>query len=121
LKRGLPEFLDIELGQGGVFAKYTHSDVVLSLFVKSLTQGTCLSDLEIGEAKLAGQQFSPLPSPDTLDYVCQRLKQSNQVKTTIEGMVHELNYDNRGNALLVKLALKCNQLKPSDKRGYTLD
>jgi hypothetical protein len=36
-------------------------------------------------------------------------------------MVHELNYDNWGNALLVKLSLKCNQLKPSDNQGYTLD
>jgi hypothetical protein len=67
LKKGLPEFLDNELGQGGVFAKYTHSDAVLSLFAKSLTQGTCLSDLEIGEAKLAGQQFSSIPLPDTVE------------------------------------------------------
>jgi hypothetical protein len=121
LKKGLPEFLNNELVYRGICAKYTHSDVVLSLFTKSLTQGTRLSDLETVKAKLAGQQFSPIPSPDTVEYVCQRLKQSNQVKTTIDGIVHELNYDNRLNVLLIRLAVKCNQLKPSDKQGYILD
>jgi predicted HAD superfamily phosphohydrolase YqeG len=35
--------------------------------------------------------------------------------------VYELNYDNRLNVLLIKLAVKCNQLKQSDKQGYILD
>jgi len=118
---GLPRFLDNELGHRSIFTKYTHSDVVLSLFAKSLTQGSCLSDLEVVKAKLAGQRFSPIPSPDTVEYVCQGLKQSNQEKTTIDGVVHQLNYDNRLNKLLVKLAGKCNLLKPSDGQGYTLD
>ena len=118
---GLPGFLDKELGARSIFAKYTHSDVVLSLFAGSLTQGSCLSDLEIVKAKLAGQRFSPIPSPDTVEYVCQGLKQPNQVKTTIDGVVHQLNYDNRLNELLVKLASKCNLLKSSDGQGYTLD
>ena len=118
---GLPDFLDNELGHRSIFAKYTHADIVLSLFAGSLTQGTCLSDLEIIKAKLAGQQFSPIPSADTVEYVCQKLKQSNKVKATIDGVVHQLNYDNRLNKLLVKLAVKCNQLKPSYEQGYTLD
>ena len=65
---GLPDFSDKEVGQRSIFAKYTHADIVLSLFASSLTQGACLSDLEIIKAKLAGQQFSTIPSPDTVEY-----------------------------------------------------
>jgi hypothetical protein len=120
-KFGLPDFLDKELGYRSVFAKYTHSDVVLSLFAGSLIQGSCLSDLEIVKEKLAGQQFSPIPSPDTVEYVCQKLKKKNVVKTTVDGVVHQLNHDNGLNEVLVKLAGKCNLLKPTDSQGYTLD
>jgi hypothetical protein len=106
LKKGLFKFLDNESGNIGLCAKYTHSDIVLSLFAKSLTQGTLLSDLRTVKAKLAGQQFSPISSPDTVEYVWLRLKQFNLIKMTRDGIVHELNYDNRLNVLLIKLAIK---------------
>jgi len=118
---GLPGFLDKELGYRDILAKYSHSDVVLSLFANSLTQGSCLSDLEVIKAKLAGQRFSPIPSPDTVEYVCQGLKKDNKVTTTIDGVVHQLNYDNLLNELLIKLAVKCSLLKTTDSQGYTLD
>lgn len=118
---GLPDFLDKELGYRSVFAKYTHADIVLALFAKSLAQGTCLADLEIVKAELAGQHYSPIPSPDTVEYVCQGLKQPNQEITAESGVLHQVNYDNRFNELLVNLAVKCNQLKASHPKGYTLD
>lgn len=118
---GLPGFLNNELGHRSIFAKYTHSDVVLSLFANSLTQGSFLADMEILKAKLTGQHFTPIPSPDTVEYVCQKLKRPTEKRTTADGIVHELNYDNRLNELLVKLAIKCKQLEPSDEQGYTLD
>ncbi|MFB2118457.1 hypothetical protein ACEVG1_04490, partial [Parapedobacter sp. 2B3] len=118
---GLPDFIDKELGHRSVFAKYTHADIVMALFAKSLAQGTCLADLEIVKAKLAGQHYSPIPSPDTVEYVCQQLKQPNQEITAESGVVHQLNHDNRLNGLLARLALRCNQLNASDGQGYTLD
>lgn len=118
---GLPDFIDTELGRRSLLAKYSHADIVLALFAKSLVQGTCLSDLETVKAKLAGQHYSPIPSPDTVEYVCQQLKQPNREITAESGIVHQLNHDDRFNGLLVKLAARCNQLKASHEQGYALD
>ncbi|MEC3879596.1 hypothetical protein [Parapedobacter sp. 10938] len=80
-----------------------------------------MADLEIVKAKLVGQHYSPIPSPDTVEYVCQQLKRPNQEITVESEVVHQLNHDNRLNGLLVSLALRCNQLNASDGQCYTLD
>jgi len=118
---GMPDFLNKELGYRSVLAKYTHSDIVLALFAKSLLQGSCLADLEVVKSKLGGQHYSPIPSPDTVEYVCQQLKQPNQEIKVESGVIHQLNHDDKLNRLLVSVAKKCKQLHVSHEQGYTLD
>ena len=72
--KGLDAYLDLRLGYRSVFAKYSHSDVVLSLLGSSLAQGSFVSDIEIFREKYRDQFFNKIPSADTVEYVCQGLK-----------------------------------------------
>lgn len=117
---GLDKFLNKAIGNRSVYAKYSYSDVVYSLLGNSLTQGSFVSDLEVLKSKYSKQFFYKIPSPDTVEYVCQELKTANIVKETTKGVVHQLNYSQQMNKTLVSLAVKTGQLK-ADHTEYTLD
>lgn len=117
---GLDKFIDNHLGFRSVVAQYSYSDIVYSLFGNVLTQGSFITDLEVLKGKYSKQVFNKIPSPDTVEYVCQELKRSNIVKKTEEGIIHQLNYNNRMNETLVALAVKTNQLN-AEQEEYTLD
>ena len=119
-RAGIDKFLDQQIGYRSNSAEYSHSDVGLSLLGNTLTQGTFVADLEVLKAKYSKQVFHKIPSPDTVEYVCQKLKQPNIVKTTPNGIVHELNYCNKFNSNLIGLAVKTKQLN-SGELGYILD
>ena len=109
-RMGLDEFIDEQLGSRSVLAKYSYSDIVYSLFGNALTQGSFVADLEVLKEKYSKQVFNKIPSPDTVEYVCQELKTSNIIKQTDKGIIHQLNYNNNMNETLVALAVKTNQL-----------
>ncbi len=117
---GLDKFLDAQIGFRSVFAKYSYSNVVYSLFGNVLTQGSFVADLEVLKEKYSKQVFNKIPSPDTVEYVCQELKTSNITVQTDTEVVHELNYNNAMNEILVALAVKTKQLCPA-YTDYTLD
>ena len=117
---GIDKFIDESIGQRSIYAKYSYSDVVLSLLGNSLSQGSFVADLEVLKSKFSEQVFNKIPSPDTVEYVCQELKHTNIVKTTDTGVVHELNYSQSFNETLVALGVKTKQLKKTT-RGYTMD
>jgi hypothetical protein len=118
--KGLDIYLDQRLGFRGVCAKYSHSDVVLSLLGSSLAQGSFVSDIEIFKEKYRDQFFNKIPSADTVEYVCQGLKKATITDTTDKGVNHEVNYSNDMNETLVGLAVKTGLLKTGN-HGYTLD
>src|ERR1039457_3325686 len=118
--KGLDKFFDKQLGYRSPFATYTHSDVIFSLFGNVLVQGSVISDLQILKEKYAGQFFNKIPSPDTVEYVCQGLKTVTVKKKSESGVVHQFNYSNPMNETLIALALKTGQLK-TGSNGYTLD
>ena len=117
---GLDKFLDGQIGFRSVFAKYSYSDVVYSLFGNSLTQGNYIADLEVLKKKYSKQFFNKIPSPDTVEYVCQELKTTTTIIETEKGIIHQLNYNNRMNETLLTLAVKTNQLS-SEQKENTLD
>jgi hypothetical protein len=117
---GLDKFLDARIGSRSVFAQYTYSNVVYSLFGNALTQGSFVADLAMLKEKYSKQVFGKIPSPDTVEYVCQELKTSTITVQTDTAAVHELNYNNAMNETLVALAVKTKQLSPACT-DYTLD
>jgi hypothetical protein len=118
--KGIDGYLDERLGYRSVCARYSHSDVVLSLLGNSLVQGSFISDLQVLKEKYKEQYFHQIPSPDTVEYVCQGLKTKTIKKTTDKGVTHLLNYSNGMNETLVGLAVKTGQLKAGG-HGYVLD
>jgi hypothetical protein len=119
-RSGIDTYLNEQIGSRSILAQYSYSDVVLALLGNTLTQGSFVADLEVLKAKFAKQVFHKIPSPDTVEYVCQELKQPTIIQTTPAGVVHELNYNNRFNETLVALAVKTKQLKAGIE-GYTMD
>lgn len=118
--KGIDRFIDKCLGQRSKTATYSYSDIVLSLLSNSLCNGDYISDLQTIKKKYSEQFFSKIPSPDTVEYVCQELKTSTSVIKTGDGVIHEINYDNSMNKSLVALGVETNQLSKLAK-NYTLD
>ena len=112
-------FIDEKLGIRNFRCTYSYSDIVLSLLGNSLCNGEYVSDLEHLKNKFKDQLFRKIPSPDTVEYVCQELKTQTKEETTTNGVVHQFNYDNKKNQILIELSLKTGQLKKAEK--YTLD
>ena len=119
-RMGLNKFLDAQIGSRSVFAKYTYSNVVYSLFGNSLCQGDFVSDLQTLKEKYSKQVFNKIPSPDTVEYVCQELKTATILIETDKGVLHQLNYNNEMNESLVSLAVKTSRLS-SEQKENTLD
>jgi hypothetical protein len=118
--KGLDTYLDQRLGFRGVCAKYSHSDVVLSLLGSSLAQGSFVSDIAIFKEKYQDQFFNKIPSADTVEYVCQGLKTPTAKDITDKGVIHLVNYSNDMNETLVGLAVQAGLLQTGN-HGYTLD
>lgn len=109
-RMGLDKFLDKQIGFRSIYAKYSYSNVVYSLFGNALCQGSHISDLAELKRKFSDQVFNKIPSPDTVEYVCQELKTKTILIETDKGIHHQLNYNNEMNETLVALAVKTNQL-----------
>ena len=116
---GLDKFLDKQIGFRSILAHYSYADVVYSLFGNVLTQGNFIADLEVLKTKYSQQVFNNIPSPDTVEYVCQELKTPDIFHKTDQGVLHQLNYSNVMNRTLVALAVETKQLKAGQE--YTLD
>ena len=118
--KGLDSYIDQRLGFRGVGAKYSYSDVVLSLFGSALAQGSFVSDVEIFKKKYQDQFFNKIPSADTVEYVCQGLKTPTAKDITDKGVIHLVNYSNDINETLIGLGVKTGLLKTGN-HDYTLD
>lgn len=119
-EKGIATFLNEKMGNRDPRAQYSYSDVILSLLGNSLSQGEYLSDLEQFKNKYSNQIFDGIPSPDTVEYVCQELKTETIIEKIYNRVVHEFNYNNKMNETLVALCVKTGLLNPSEK-NYILD
>jgi len=119
-RAGIDKFLDKQIGSRSVLARYSYSDVVLSLLGNSLCQGDYISDLEHLKKKFHNQFFNKIPSPDTVEYVCQELKTATTTHVTDTGVTHEINFNNALNSILVALCVKTGQLQ-QEADNYIMD
>jgi len=90
------------------------------LFGNALSHGSFFSDLESFKEKYSDQVFHKIPSPDTVEYVCQELKLPNEIKKGKNLVEHEFNFNNKFIEVLVSLAKETKQLNIGEQ-GYVLD
>lgn len=119
-RMGIDKYLDEQIGSRHFLAQYSYADVVYSLFGIVLTQGSFIADLMSLKEKFSKQVFNNIPSPDTVEYVCQELKTPNIIVLTDKNVRHTINYNNKMNETLVALAVKTKQLR-TEYADYTLD
>ena len=122
-KSNIPQFIDNQIGSRNYRATYTYSDVLLSLFGNCMCNGECVSDLENFKNKYNDQYFNYIPSPDTIEYVCQELKVKNTIELTennFKVIEHEINNNDKLNKALVNLCVHTSLLKQG-KQGYVMD
>ena len=122
-KSDIPQFIDNQIGSRNYRATYTYSDVLLSLFGNCMCNGECVSDLENFKNKYNDQYFNYIPSPDTIEYVCQELKVKNTIELTennFKVIEHEINNNDKLNKALVNLCVHTSLLKQG-KQGYVMD
>jgi hypothetical protein len=106
----LPAFLDNQIGLRNIRSKFSHSDIVLSLFGNAVCNGSYISDIEMFKLKFQKQYFCNIPSPDTIEYACQALKTQTIIEKTSTDVVHESNYNSKLNNSLIALCVKTKQL-----------
>jgi hypothetical protein len=116
----LDAYINKQLGHRSRRSLYSHSDIVLSLFGNCLVQGSHLSDIQAFKEKYFQQRFKKIPSADTVEYVCQRLKSETIEKRTTKGVTNQVNYSNKMNRTLVGLAVQSGMLRKGDN-NYVLD
>ena len=102
----IDKFINQKIGYRNAQSVYSYSDVVLSLFGNTRTQGSFISDLELLMSKYAEQFFHKIPSPETVEYVCQELKQPYIIQKGPTGIEHQFNYNNKFNETLICLVIK---------------
>lgn len=121
-EKGVGQYIDSQLGTRSYQAKYSYGDVLLSLFGNSMSNGEYVADLEHFKEQYSEQVFNNIPSPDTVEYVCQELKIGNKTELnqkkgkTIE---HQINDHEKMNKTLVGLNVYTGLLRKGI--GYTLD
>lgn len=118
-RSGIDRFIDSSIGSRNILAKYSYSDIVLSLLGNTLVQGSFISDLQQLKEKYSKQYFSHIPSADTVEYACQELKSPNIIKNE-KKIEHQINYLPFLNEALLGLAIKTSQLT-TEGMEYTLD
>lgn len=113
-------FIDKTLGFRNYRAKYSYSDIVLSLLKNSLCNGEFVSDLKHLKENIAGTMKDSIPSHDTVEYAFQELKIPNKLVVTENNITHQINYNKNINNLLSSICVNLGLLKANVK-DYVLD
>ena len=119
-KKGVKPFIDKLLGSRSYNAKFTYSDLVISLLYNNLCCGSFLSDLNLLKERLPKSIQNHIPSPDTVEYCAQELKTQNTEIVTENNIKHQININPKINKLLPELAVKLGLIDPNSK-DLTLD
>ena len=119
-QKNAPIFIDKTLGFRNYRAKYTYSDILLSLLKNSLCNGEFVSDLKHLKEQIAENMKIFIPSHDTVEYAFQELKTPNDVIITENNITHEINYNKNINNSLISICVNLGLLK-ADGKDYVLD
>ena len=113
-------FIDKTLGFRNYRAKYSYSDILISLLKNSLCNGEFISDLKHLKEKIAENMKEIIPSHDTVEYAFQELKTPNKVVVTENNITHQTNENKSINNLLLYICVHLKLLKP-EVYDYVLD
>ena len=116
---GLDKLITQYLGLRNLTAVYSYADVLKTLFYMFSIGGDVLDDLNTLKEQLQDQPALKACSPDTVEYVCQELRQPIQQILTNKGVRHQLNEHDAFNRLLPALSLCGGTLNTHE--SYTLD
>jgi Transposase DDE domain group 1 len=116
---GLDKLIIQQLGFRNLTAVYSYADVLKSLFYMFSIGGDVLDDLNILREQLQDQPVLKACSPDTVEYVCQELRQPTRQIITDKGVSHQINEHDSFNSLLAALSLYGGTL--NRHQSYTLD
>jgi hypothetical protein len=119
-QKDINQIIDNQLGSRDYRAKFSYSDIVISLLYNSLCNGEFVSDVEYLKENLLDNLKSSVPSPDTIEYVSQELKVKSDIYISDDKVINEVNDNKRLNGLLVELGVHLGLLK-ADEDDYTLD
>lgn len=117
-KKEINKHIDNKLPARNVRAKYSYSDLLFSLMGNAMCNGEYVSDIALFAQKYKKQTFNNIPSPDTIEYMCQELKVKNtnyeDVSSKGKEIVNEINDNKRLNDTLVSLISYCKLIDPKD-------
>jgi hypothetical protein len=116
---GLNKIITQHLGLRNLTAVYSYADVLKTLFYMFSIGGDVLDDLNILREQLQDQPALKACSPDTVEYVCQELRQPTREVITDKGVKHLINEHDDFNRLLPALSLMGDTLNTS--QASTLD
>ncbi len=116
---GLEKVITQYLGLRNLTAVYSYSDVLKSLFYMFSIGGDVLDDLNTLREQLQDQPALKACSPDTVEYVCQQLRQPTREIVTDKQVKHLINEHDDLNRLLPALSLCGGTLNAN--QTYTLD
>lgn len=114
-QNGIFRYLDKQLGFRSVYADYSRSDILFSLFSNALCQGEYIADLEQLKRFFSGQLFTKIPSPDTVEFACKELATQTVFIKGQSGAIHQINKIDSMNELLVSLCCRTKLLNPQQK------
>ena len=113
--------IDQTLGQRGIKAGYSYSDLIRSYLLMVLCGGECAEDItEHLRSELSHVKGFEVCSADTLLRMQKELATKKETTVSKTGIVHDFNINMDMNKLLVKLLVQTGQLSPKNK-GYIFD
>jgi hypothetical protein len=116
---GFDKLITGHLGHRSLIAQYSYSDVLKSLLFMFSIGGDVVDDLNILRQQMKDHPSLKICSPDTVEYVCQELRQSTVIEKTAKGTQHSINEHANFNKLLPELCLQGKIL--DTKQSYTMD
>ncbi len=107
------------LGDRNPRATYSYGDILSQMFYTDLIGGEVLDDTGMLKTQLQDHPTLQIASADTIEYVCQELKQPTTRIETKDGVVHEINEHNSLNRLLPAIGKRFGLFKKQET--YLMD
>jgi hypothetical protein len=118
-ENGIPAMIDKYLGARPAQSEYTFSDVILSVAYSHHCGSSALEDINSLRPYFKGYPMINMCTSDTVEYVCNQLKEPTTVIITPKGVRHEFNINTNLNRLLLKASVQTKQLQK--RESYNLD
>jgi len=116
---GIPELIDNHMGERPSQAEYKYSDIFLSLAYSHYGGASCIEDINYLRGYFTKSHLINLCTSDTFEYVCNQIKEENEVIISKGGVTHEFNRPLDLNRLLIQSCLHTKQLRQGS--SYDLD